>query len=474
MTKEEFIAFVAKIAVKDWRDRRIMLPSVVIAQACKESAFGTSELAVKANALFGIKLNGWTGKSYRKKADEQNADGTMRTDPNALWRAYESWEQSIVDHNTYIRDRKVGNQSQPNFLAIIGETNVKKVLAGFVGNTNRQATADRCTDNELRQYVLDGKSVYPYATGLNYPQSMLDDYIKRYDLTQYDKESDKMRILLISGHGAGDSGATAKINGVLYKEAEETIKIVELLNDKLMQYADVECYPFSRNAYKDACNGCLQVNFKDYDYVLEIHFNACVKDLKGNGKTTGTEIYVTRADNTTAVEQLIVNNVASIGLKNRGVRRANYSVINKAYKASAESALLEICFIDDADDMAVYLADRARVADAIANGLIYGLNLTKTSISSSGTEKQQNGANTEATAVYNAVGTNAETPFFVKPLYNLNIRTAPKGKIVFPDTSARCAKKGVVYTIIQVQGSWGFLKSKAGWINISSKYVKRV
>ena len=126
MTKNEFIEFVANVAVKDWKERRIMLPSVVIAQACKESAFGTSELATRANAIFGIKLNGWTGKSYRKKADEQNADGTMRTDENTLWRAYDSLEQSIIDHNTYIRDRKVGNQSQPNFFAVLYDTYATK------------------------------------------------------------------------------------------------------------------------------------------------------------------------------------------------------------------------------------------------------------------------------------------------------------------------------------------------------------
>lgn len=186
MTKLEFIKFVAEIAVEDWKARRIMLPSVVIAQACKESTFGTSELALNARAIFGIKLNGWTGKSYRKKADEQNPDGSFRTDPGALWRAYDDWRESIIDHNTYIAERKVGKQSEPNFKAIIGETNVKKVIAGFVGNENRIETAERCTDPELKRYVLEGKSVYPYATGLNYPQSLYDDYIVKYDLTKYD------------------------------------------------------------------------------------------------------------------------------------------------------------------------------------------------------------------------------------------------------------------------------------------------
>lgn len=190
-SQNAFIERIAKVAVSDWNERHIMLPSVVIAQCCKESAFGTSELATKANALCGIKLNGWTGRSYRKKADEQNPDGSMRTDTECLWRAYDSWEDSVKDHNTYLKERKVGNQTTPNFSAIIGDTNLKRVIAGLVGDANRTPTAARCTDAELKNYVLNGKSKYPYATGLNYPQSLLDDYIIKYSLTQYDPSTTK-------------------------------------------------------------------------------------------------------------------------------------------------------------------------------------------------------------------------------------------------------------------------------------------
>lgn len=192
MNKNEFIEFVASIAVKDWQERRIVLPSITIAQACKESAFGTSELALNANALFGIKLNGWTGKNYRKKADEQNPDGTMRTDENTLWRSYDNWEQSILDHSTYLSERKIGNQKEVNFKAVIGETNLKKAIAALVGNDNRNEIAERCTDAELKQYVKIGITQYGYMTGLNYPQSLLDDYIIKYDLTKYDKVVEEM------------------------------------------------------------------------------------------------------------------------------------------------------------------------------------------------------------------------------------------------------------------------------------------
>ena len=63
MTKEEFISYIGQIASRDWQERRICLPSVVVAQAILESGWGLSELATNANALFGIKKNGWTGKT---------------------------------------------------------------------------------------------------------------------------------------------------------------------------------------------------------------------------------------------------------------------------------------------------------------------------------------------------------------------------------------------------------------------------
>lgn len=256
-----------------------------------------------------------------------------------------------------------------------------------------------------------------------------------------------MKILLISGHGNGDSGACATIKGVTYKESAETITMVKMIEKALKKYADVDLYPAERNAYKDIKNGCLKVDFKKYDYVLEVHFNACVNDLKGNGKTTGTEIYVPKSDNSTEVEKAIVDAIAKFGLKNRGVHKYNWTVITKAHNAGVQSALLEVCFVDDADDMKIYTAKKEEIAQAIANALISGYKLKK------GKPKSK-----------------TNTTFKVKCLDNLNVRKSPNGDIVIPNG----ALKGTVYTIVATSGNWGKLKSGAGWISISSKYVKRV
>ena len=181
-----------------------------------------------------------------------------------------------------------------------------------------------------------------------------------------------MKILIICGHGAGDNGACAKINGKTYKEATETRTMGKKLAKELTKYKNVtvDFYPIDRNAYEDIKNGKRQVNFALYDYIIELHFNACVNDLKGNGKTTGTEIFVTKPDKTIATEERIVKNVASVGFKNRGVKRENYTVIWNANKqCSVESALLEICFIDDADDMAIYTKNKDKIAKKIAEAI---------------------------------------------------------------------------------------------------------
>ena len=131
----------------------------MIAQAAIESNIGASELAQNANALFGIKLNGWTGRSYVKDATEQNADGSYRVDKNELWRAYDSWEQSILDHSDYIATRSTD------------------------GKTMRYAPLIGCPEYVLACQLLEECG---YATSQSYAETLIN-YIEKYGLTIYDE-----------------------------------------------------------------------------------------------------------------------------------------------------------------------------------------------------------------------------------------------------------------------------------------------
>lgn len=175
-----------------------------------------------------------------------------------------------------------------------------------------------------------------------------------------------MKILIICGHGAGDPGAIGTYNGKTYKEADLTREVGSAVAKKLKAYADVTVYDQNRNAYYDYQNGVLNknANFTKYDFVLEIHFNAFKEDT-GDGTTKGVEIY---ARSGSSVEPNICKNIAALGFRNRGVKSNGYAVINTARSKGVRAALLEICFIDDADDLKLYFAKKEQVVDAIVKG----------------------------------------------------------------------------------------------------------
>ena len=180
-----------------------------------------------------------------------------------------------------------------------------------------------------------------------------------------------MKILLIAGHGAGDPGACSSY-GV---EATEARRVVEMVKAQFGAYngVKVDLYPTNRNAYADILNGALQVNFANYDYVLEVHFNSV-----GNVAANGVEVWVTNAEQGITVEQAIVNKVAAIGYSNRGVKRENFAVIRTAKNKGVSAALIETCFISNQEDMNRYNNNFSKVCSAIVEGVAEGFGLKKT------------------------------------------------------------------------------------------------
>lgn len=183
-----------------------------------------------------------------------------------------------------------------------------------------------------------------------------------------------MNILLISGHGAGDPGATG--NGK--READETRKVTAALHKILSKYCSVSTYPSDRNAFEDYKNGTLAAvaQFQKYDYVLEVHFNA-ISNSPSDGKTKGVEAYVPTTTTDTSLEQSICAAVSKCGLTNRGVKLKNWSVIARAKQSGVPSSLLEVCFIDDPDDMSVYLNKFNAIVDSIASSIVNHFHLNE-------------------------------------------------------------------------------------------------
>ncbi len=93
MNKQEFIERVYEASKEGYREYGI-LPSLVIAQAILESAWGEKHIA---NNIFGIKAgNPWNGKFVVRKTLEW--DGKKYVTKEEKFRAYDTMEDSIKDY----------------------------------------------------------------------------------------------------------------------------------------------------------------------------------------------------------------------------------------------------------------------------------------------------------------------------------------------------------------------------------------
>lgn len=175
-----------------------------------------------------------------------------------------------------------------------------------------------------------------------------------------------MKILLISGHGAGDSGAV----GCGHKEADLTRTATNVLAGKLAAYdVSVTRYPVARDAYQDNRNGKLQLDFSNYGLIVEVHFNSY------NGSAHGTECLY-KPSGMKALASKVAAAIAGVGLLDRGAKqRTDLANMNRCAKLGVPYILIETCFIDNKDDIRIYEANLYNVWDRVASAICnyYGI-----------------------------------------------------------------------------------------------------
>ena len=189
------------------------------------------------------------------------------------------------------------------------------------------------------------------------------------------------KILIICGHGEGDPGACSTMDGVKRQEYLYTRELGNLLMECFGDAdAKVTMYDQNKNCYKQNKAGT-GPNFKAYDYIFELHFNAKrTPNYEADGKITGIGFYLHTGIGGVSVEKQILNNVVNLGFKKWAdglFYVSNLLNCNKAYREGVDYALLETAFIDDLDDMRWYDAHKKQVAQAIADGIIDGFGIRK-------------------------------------------------------------------------------------------------
>lgn len=160
------------------------------------------------------------------------------------------------------------------------------------------------------------------------------------------------------GHGVGqDRGAVGNIAEETIINAVGTVVISKL---KELGHSVVELRPSSASSVQDSLQQ--RYNKADYynvDMVASIHANA--------GEGVGTEVFTYNAKEVPQA-RAVLNNIVSLGFKNRGIKDGSGLAMVKRPKAT--SMLIECCFVDSVDIDKYNSVGAEKIANAIVSGLV--------------------------------------------------------------------------------------------------------
>lgn len=106
---QKFISDIAPYIVAYAKRYGYKVASPIIAQACIESAYGTSKLASMYHNYFGMKCGtSWKGASVNMATKEEYTVGTL-TDIRANFRAYTSMDEGVKGYFDFISSKRYEN-----------------------------------------------------------------------------------------------------------------------------------------------------------------------------------------------------------------------------------------------------------------------------------------------------------------------------------------------------------------------------
>ena len=266
------------------------------------------------------------------------------------------------------------------------------------------------TSKGIRQtglQTIGGKLYYFDANGRLQKNTAIDGYTIDANgvATPVENTSDKAKILIIAGHGQGDPGAAS----VWGQERNYTRQFAKLVYDALKSSDKVDVTYYKNGSLSYDCyqqnaatlgssglgisslitgsgknktktlNG-IKTNpnipvFTNYDYVLEIHFNAkgSGKDPQGDGRYTGVGFYINSYKSKSTLEAKIISKINALGFPSWAGGLLRSSTLFNArvcQELGVSYGLLETAFIDDGDDMKFYTSKKNSMAKAVADAII--------------------------------------------------------------------------------------------------------
>ena len=357
MTDAERLQFIEQIAIyvqKHAPTYGILVHSPIIAQACLESAYGTSKKAQYHN-YFGLKYRGdrvsCASGYFSDTSSEQNADGsytTITTD----WYKFDNMDSGVEG---YFQFTNIANYD------------------------NLKGVTDPRT--YLENIKADG-----YATSINYVDNVMA-VINKWDLTKYDTpiEQRGIKVAIDAGHGSNTAGKRHPdgyrehwsdtymafyLNQILVKNGFETLK-TSWDDDNPTDDEDVAL------ATRQA-----QIKAFGADISVSIHANAYGDGASYNsaeGVSTHYHSNTARVGDSVALATCIQNElIKNTTQKNRGIVAQELAMCNCVAMGTQASVLMETAFMTNSRESALLQSDEFCVecAREIAQGIFNYFEIT--------------------------------------------------------------------------------------------------
>ena len=230
---KKFIAEISPIIQKVAKERGYHICSTVIAQACIESAYGTSSLGYKYHNYFGMKCGqSWKGRSVNLSTKEEYTVGHLTTIKDNF-RVYDNMEEGVKGYYDFISTKRYANLKTAESALVYAE-----------------------------RLKADG-----YATSSKYVNTLMTT-VNKWNLTEWDKPSANKSEPKF-GIGIADEvpwyqvGKTYKTNVNLFIRvipAGEKKSLSELTkNGKQNSYDDGNGLAILRKGSKVTCQGLVDV-----------------------------------------------------------------------------------------------------------------------------------------------------------------------------------------------------------------------
>jgi len=199
---------------------------------------------------------------------------------------------------------------------------------------------------------------------------------------------DDRKIYLVAGHNiVNQPGASSFIDDVQLREEMLNIELRDLIRDSLVNNKiDVEIDDNTKTLNQVVNDLKSKVNTNDI--VVDIHFNSS-SNTNNNPPGKGTEVFIKNGENSFIIDlaEKVVNTMSDIlGINKRkskfinlptGVKLAKESYIEESalgslimFSIEANVILIEVCFINNRDEMRIYEQKKYELAEAIGKIII--------------------------------------------------------------------------------------------------------